>query len=176
VPREGACAQDESCSVRKREDDTGEAGCQPAGGAHRVQLTTDGDKPYLEAVEGAFGMDVDFAQLVKLYGAPEEPEKPTAHEVHRLPQDGHHGPSRRQAHLHVLRGAPEPHDADEHEARFTRLTNAFTKKLENLEAALALHFMWYNFGRVHQTLRVTPAMEAGVADHIWTMAEVIGLL
>ena len=59
--------------------------------------------------------------------------------------------------------------------RFTRLTNAFSKKVESLEAAVALHFMWYNFGRVHQTLRVTPAMEAGVADHVWTMAEIVAL-
>lgn len=60
--------------------------------------------------------------------------------------------------------------------RFIRLTNAFSKKIENLEAALALHFMWYNFGRVHQTLRVTPAMEAGVADHVWLVEEIVGLL
>jgi hypothetical protein len=60
--------------------------------------------------------------------------------------------------------------------RFTRLTNAFSKKVENLSAAVSLHFMWYNFGRVHQTLRVTPAMAAGVSDHIWTLDEVIGLL
>lgn len=60
--------------------------------------------------------------------------------------------------------------------RFTRLTNAFPKKLENLEAAVALHFMWYNFGRIHQTLRVTAAMEAGVSDHVWSLEEVVGLL
>ena len=60
--------------------------------------------------------------------------------------------------------------------RFTRLTNAFSKKVENLEAAVALHFMWYNFGRVHQTLRVTPAMEAGVSDHVWTLDEIVALL
>lgn len=57
--------------------------------------------------------------------------------------------------------------------RFTRLTNAFSKKIENLEAAVALHFMWYNFGRVHQTLRVTPPMEAGVTDHVWSIDEVV---
>jgi hypothetical protein len=60
--------------------------------------------------------------------------------------------------------------------RFTRLTNAFSKKIENLEAAVALHFMFYNFGRVHQTLRVTPAMEAGITDHVWTLAEIVALL
>lgn len=60
--------------------------------------------------------------------------------------------------------------------RFTRLTNAFSKKLENHEAAIALHFMHYNFARVHQTLRVTPAMEAGISDHVWTLAEIVGLL
>lgn len=60
--------------------------------------------------------------------------------------------------------------------RFTRLTNAFSKKVENLEAAVALHFVYYNFGRVHQSLRVTPAMEAGIADHVWTLEEIVGLL
>jgi hypothetical protein len=60
--------------------------------------------------------------------------------------------------------------------RFARLTNAFSKKVQNLEAAVALHFMYYNFGRIHQTLRVTPAMEAGVSDHVWTVEEIAGLL
>jgi IS1 family transposase len=144
--------------------------------AHRVQLTTDGHKPYLEAVEGAFGMDVDFAQLVKLYGAPEEPEKTYSPMkcigCRKTAITGHPDPK------HISTSYVERQNLTMRMSmrRFTRLTNAFSKKLENLEAAVALHFMWYNFGRIHQTLRVTPAMEAGVTDHVWTIAEIIGLL
>jgi len=144
--------------------------------AHRVQLTTDGHKPYLDAVEGAFGMDVDFAQLVKLYGAPQEPDKTYSpakcigcrkHPVMGNPDPQHISTSYVERQNLTMRMSMR---------RFTRLTNAFSKKLENLEAAVALHFMWYNFGRVHQTLRVTPAMEAGVSDHVWTLAEIVALL
>jgi IS1 family transposase len=144
--------------------------------AHRVQLTTDGNKLYLEAVEGAFGMDVDYAQLIKLYGAPEEPER-TYSPVKCI-----------GCRKHALMGNPDPDHISTSMVerqnltmrmsmrRFTRLTNAFSKKVENLEAAVALHFMHYNFARVHQTIRVTPAMEAGVSDHVWSLAEIVGLL
>jgi len=144
--------------------------------AHRIQLTTDGHKPYLDAVEGAFGMDVDFAQLVKLYGAPQEPDKT-------------YSPAKCiGTRKHAIMGSPDPRHISTSYVerqnltmrmsmrRFTRLTNAFSKKLENLEAAVALHFMWYNFGRVHQTLRVTTAMEAGVTDHVWSLGEILSLL
>jgi IS1 family transposase len=144
--------------------------------ATRVQLTTDGHKVYLDAVEGAFGADVDFAQLVKIYGEAPEAEKRyspaqcTGCQRQRIV--GHPDPA------HISTSYVERANLTMRMSmrRFTRLTNAFSKKVENLEAAVALHFMWYNFGRVHQTLRVTPAMEAGVTDHVWTLAEVVALL
>lgn len=144
--------------------------------ATRVQLTTDGLRAYLEAVEGPFGANIDYAQLVKLYG-----EAPDAEKRYSPPQCI--GSERRR-----VEGNPDPRHISTSFVewqnltmrmsmrRFTRLTNAFSKKVENLEAAVALHFVWYNFGRVHQTLRVTPAMEAGIADHIWTVDEIVGLL
>jgi IS1 family transposase len=144
--------------------------------ATRVQLTTDGHKRYLEAVEGVFGADVDYAMLVKLYGEPQEPEK-TYSPVRYI------GTRRIE-----ITGRPDPkHISTAYVERqnltmrmsmrwFTRLTNGFSKKVANLEAAVSLHFMWYNFGRIHQTLRVTPAMEAGVSDHVWSMPEIVALL
>jgi len=144
--------------------------------ATRIQLTTDGLRAYLTAVEGAFGADVDYAMLVKLYGEPSQTEAryspPTCLGARREIINGF--PERRyistsfieRQNLSMRMGM----------RRFTRLTNAFSKKIENLEAAVALHFMYYNFARVHQTLRVTPAMEAGVADHVWSLEEVVGLL
>jgi IS1 family transposase len=144
--------------------------------AHRVQLTSDGHRAYYEAVQGAFGAAVDFAMLVKLYGSDPEAEK-------RYSPSKCIGASR-----HVVRGNPDPkHISTSYVERqnltmrmsmrrFTRLTNAFSKKLENHAAAVALHFMHYNFGRVHQTLRVTPAMAAKVSDHVWSVEEMIGLL
>jgi len=144
--------------------------------ATRVQLTTDGLKVYLEAIEGAFGADIDYAQLVKLFGeAPEQqrrcsPPQCTGYQKTRI--EGH--PDSR----HVSTSFVERQDLTMRMSmrRFTGLTNAFSKKVENLEAAVALHFMWYNFGRVHQTLRVTPAMEARVTDHVWSVQEIVGLL
>ena len=145
--------------------------------ANRVQLTTDGHKPYLTAVEDAFGSDIDFAQLIKIYGTEQ--------------QQGEHRYSPAQcmgARKTVISGTPDHrHVSTSHTERqnltmrmsmrrFTRLTNAFSKKLENHEAAIALHYMYYNFARVHQTLRCTPAMEAGVANHVWTLNEIISLL
>nr|WP_320133919.1 IS1 family transposase [uncultured Holophaga sp.] len=144
--------------------------------AHRVQLTTDGLRAYLNAVDGAFGLDVDFAQLVKIYGEGAHPEK-------------RYSPARYiGAEKHTISGSPDPEKVSTSHVerqnltmrmsmrRFTRLTNAFSKKIENHEAAIALHFMYYNFARVHQTLRVTPVMEAGIADHPWSLAEIVGLL
>lgn len=142
----------------------------------RVQLTTDGLKVYLEAIEGAFGANVDFAQLVKLFG--EAPEQ----------QKRYSPPQCTGCHKTRIEGRPDPRYVSTSFVerqnltmrmsmrRFTRLTNAFSKKVENLEAAVALHFMWYNFGRVHQALRVTPAMQAGVSDHVWSIEEIVGLL
>jgi IS1 family transposase len=145
--------------------------------ANRVQLTTDGHVAYLTAVIGAFGKeDVDYAQLVKIYGPSPDGER-------RYSPAGFVASERR-----VIRGNPdERHISTSYVERqnltmrmsmrrFTRLTNAFSKKVENLEAAVALHFMHYNFVRIHQKLRVTPAMAAGVSHHVWELSEIVGLL
>jgi hypothetical protein len=139
----------------------------------RVQITTDGHKAYLEAVEGAFGMDVDFATLQKIYGASEETEK-------------RYSPAKCiGCESKVVMGNPDPQHISTsyverqnltmrmHIRRFTRLTNAFSKKLDNHGYAVALHFMYCNFVRIHQSLRVTPAMEAELAGHAWTIEELI---
>ena len=142
----------------------------------RIQITTDGHRVYADAVEGAFGMDVDFAMLIKLYGAPSDP-------------DTRYSPAMcigiRTA---VLSGNPNPRHISTSFVerqnltmrmsmrRFTRLTNAFSKKFENHCHAVEIYFAFYNFCRVHQTLRVTPAMEAGLTDHIWSIEELLGLM
>lgn len=142
--------------------------------ANRVLLTTDGHKPYLSAVEDAFGGDVDYAMLVKIYRGSGEPETryspakclgTRCDEITGNPK-------------HISTSCVERQNLTMRMSmrRFTRLTNAFSKKLENHAAMVALYFMYYNFGRVHQTLRVTPAMEAGIADHIWSIEEIVGLL
>ena len=145
--------------------------------ATRVQLTTDGLRTYVEAVEDAFGSEVDFAQLVKIYG-----RVPEGSEVRYSPAQC------MGARKAVISGTPDyRHVSTSYTERnnltmrmqmrrFTRLTNAFSKKVENHAAAIALHFMHYNFARIHQTLRVTPAMEAGVADHVWSLEEIISLI
>ena len=145
--------------------------------ASRVQLTTDGHKAYLSAVESAFGSEVDYAMLIKIYGCETNPG------------EARYSPAQcmgsRKA---VISGMPDvQHISTSHTERqnlsmrmgmrrFTRLTNAFSKKLENHEHALALYFIYYNFARIHQTLRVTPAMEAGIADHVWSLEEIITLI
>ena len=148
--------------------------------ANRVQLTTDGHKAYLEAVEDAFGGDIDYAMLVKHYGSPEGAGK--SHERKYSPAEC------TGAQKIKISGEPEKKLVSTshverqnltmrmHMRRFTRLTNAFSKKVENHAHAVALHFMFYNFVRVHQTLRVTPAMEAGIADRLWTIEDIVGLI
>lgn len=143
----------------------------------RIQLTTDGHKPYLEAVEGAFGVDVDIATLRKIYGAPTE--------------DGlrRYSPARCVGcDTKTVIGSPDPDHVSTSYVerrsltmrmsmrRFTRPTNAFSKKLENHAHAVAVYFMFYNFCRVHSTLRVTPAMEAGLAEHVWRVEELAAIL
>ncbi len=142
---------------------------------NRVQLTTDGHKVYLDAVECAFGADVDFAMLVKLYGnAPEGTIRyspaPYVGEV-KTKIIGNPDPK------HVSTSFVERQNLTMRMGirRLTRLTNGFSKKFENLEYAVALHFMYYNFCRIHQTLRVTPAMEAKVTDHVWEIREILSL-
>ncbi|MDP9234154.1 MAG: DDE-type integrase/transposase/recombinase [Actinomycetota bacterium] len=146
--------------------------------AQRVQITTDGHRAYLEAVEAAFGADVDYAQLIKVYGA--NPEAETRYSPSECIG----------TETQVRTGDPDPaHISTSYVERqnltmrmsmrrFTRLTNGFSKKVENLAAAVSLHFMWYNFGRPHSSLgrNTTPAMAAGVTDHVWTPEEIAGLL
>ncbi len=164
-------------------------GCRDSGAAYhfihdlkarlatRVQLTTDGHNAYLTAVEDAFGSEIDYAMLVKIYGA-----TPEGSEVRYSPAQcmgarkavisGH------PAFEHVSTSYTERQNLSMRMGmrRFTRLTNAFSKKLENHEHAIALYFMYYNFCRIHQTLRVTPAMEAGLTNHVWDLGEVVALI
>ena len=141
--------------------------------ANRVQLTTDGHKAYLEAVEGAFGGDVDFAQLVKLYGptitapgrySPAECIGAKKMAVEGNPDIKHVSTSYVERQNLTMRMSMR---------RFTRLTNAFSKKIENHIHALALYFVFYNFTRIHKTLRMSPAMAAGVTDRLWSLDDVI---
>ncbi|MBP7828738.1 MAG: DDE-type integrase/transposase/recombinase [Kiritimatiellae bacterium] len=142
---------------------------------NRVQLTTDGHKAYLNAVEDAFGSEIDYAMLVKLYGnAPEHPDNTKyspsvcmGSRVARIKGD--------PKYEHISTSFVERQNLTMrmNMRRFTRLTNAFSKKAENHEAAVALHFMYYNFCRIHQSLRITPAMAAGVTDHAWEIEELL---
>lgn len=141
----------------------------------RVQLTTDGHKAYLSAIEKAFGCDVDYAMLVKIYGGEQEEVRYSPSEcigttkliVTGEPDMGHVSTSfvERQ-NLSMRMGM----------RRFTRLTNAFSKKIENHIHAISLHYMYYNFARIHKTLRVTPAMEAGISDKLWSIADIVDLI
>ena len=143
---------------------------------HRVQLTTDGLKAYLEAVDGAFGADIDYAQLIKMYGKENAGagrySPPTVTGTKRQHVVGK--PDRK----HVSTSLVERQNLTMRMSmrRFTRLTNGFSKKVENLEHAVALHFMYYNFVRIHKSLRVTPAMAAGVTDHLWEIEDIVKLL
>lgn len=145
---------------------------------NRVQLTTDGHRPYLLAVEGAFNGEVDYAQLIKVYGRdtsgkPERRYSPAVcldavpNRVSGNPDPEHISTSYVERANLTMRMSMR---------RYTRLTNAFSKKVENLAAAVSLHFMHYNFCRVHQTLGTTPAVAAGITDHVWKLSELIGLL
>jgi IS1 family transposase len=147
--------------------------------ATRAQLTTDGNKVCLEAVEEAFGSGIDYAMLVKMYEGDsgkhvtaERKYSPSVcigertQKITGDPDDRHISTSHVERQNLTMRMSMR---------RFTRLTNAFSKKVENHKAAVALHFMHYNFGRIHKTLRVTPAMEAGVSDHVWSAEEIARL-
>ncbi len=142
---------------------------------NRVQITTDGHRPYLEAIEGAFGADVDYAMLVKVYGQAGEGEKryspPECIGCYGKKVEGR--PDAR----HVSTSFVERQNLTMRMSirRFTRLTNAFSKKLENHALSVALHYMHYNFCRIHKTLKITPAMAAGVTDRLWDMTDVAAL-
>ncbi len=144
--------------------------------AHRVQLTTDGHRAYLNAVESAFGSEIDYAMLVKIYGSDGQIETRYSPPVCLGCQTV--GISGRPDPRHISTSFIERQNLTMRMGmrRFTRLTNGFSKKIENHGHAVALHYMHYNFCRVHQTLRVTPAMEAGISDHVWSIEEVVILL
>lgn len=143
---------------------------------HRVQLTTDGHKPYLDAVEDSFGSEIDHAMLIKMYGADGTEEK-------------RYSPAQCIGTRTVaIMGDPDPRHISTSYIeranltmrmsmrRFTRLTNGFSKKIENHMAALAVYFMYYNFVRIHQTLRVSPAMAAGVTSKLWSVDDIVALV
>ncbi len=144
--------------------------------ANRVQLTTDGHKVYLNAVVDAFANDIDYAMLIKIYGESSEGEKRYSPAVcagcEQKPMIGNPDPK------HISTSYIERQNLTMRMSmrRFTRLTNAFSKKIENHIASIAIHYMYYNFCRIHQTLRVTPAMAAGATDRLWTITEMIRLL
>jgi hypothetical protein len=144
--------------------------------ANRVQLTSDGHGAYLDAVKGAFGSNIDFATLIKVYGQSPDAEK------------RYSPPSCVGIRKDTVIGGPDPKHVSTSYVerqnltmrmptmrmsmrRFTRLINAFSKKVENHAHAVSLHFLWYNFGRIHKSLRVTPAIAAGVSDHVWSLEE-----
>lgn len=143
----------------------------------RVQLTTDGHGAYLNAVEDAFAGDIDYARLIKIYG-----EAPKKGKGKRYSPSQYTGSK-----IEQVTGSPNPDYISTSYVerqnltmrmsmrRFTRLTNAFSKKVSNHMHAISLHFMYYNFGRIHQTLKVTPAMEAGITDHLWSLEEIAAL-
>jgi IS1 family transposase len=149
--------------------------------ANKVQLTTDGHKAYLQAVEDAFGSDIDYAMLVKLYGAG---PATTADAAGRRYSPAECIGIRKE----TITGKPDPKHISTsyversnlsirmHMRRFTRLTNAHSKKLENHTWAVALHVMFYNFVRLHSTLRMSPAMAAGITDRLWEMSDIVALI
>ena len=145
--------------------------------AARTQITTDGLRAYVEAIDTAFGGEVDFAQLVKIYGDAPEASK------------GRYSPAECTGAIktpilgkpdmaHVSTSFAERNNLNirMHSRRMTRLTNAFSKKMENHAHAMALHFLYYNFVRIHKTLRTTPAMAAGVTDRLWEVADMVSVL
>ena len=145
--------------------------------ANRVQLTSDGHKAYLEAVEGAFGGDIDYAQLVKLYGPTSESTKgryspADCTGIRKTPIEGKPDPKHistsfvERSNLSIRMG----------NRRMTKLTNAFSKKAENHAHMMAIYFMHYNFVRIHQTLKITPAMAAGVTSKLWEISDMVSVL
>jgi IS1 family transposase len=147
--------------------------------ANRIQLTTDGNRLYLFAINAAFQGDIDYGILMKLYGGKVDESGPNVRYspaacigAEKKPKIGNPDPQ------HISTSFIERQNLTMRMSlrRFTRLTNAFSKKIENHVAALALHYMHYNFCRIHQSLRITPAMAAGISDHVWEIEDMIALL
>jgi IS1 family transposase len=165
-----------SYTIGDRGADTAKAFMQDVASriSNRIQLTTDGHRVYAEAVEDAFGSEIDYAMLVKIYGASNE-----------NPESRYSPATCIGCRTGVLAGSPDPEHISTSFVersnlsmrmgmrRFTRLTNGFSKKVENHGHMVALYFMHFNFCRVHKTLRVTPAMEAGLTDHVWSIEELL---
>lgn len=143
--------------------------------SNRIQLTTDGYRLYVDAVDAAFGRKIDYAMIRKVYGFDQDEKRYSPAKIVTTQTE-------------VIKGSPDPRHISTSYIerqnltmrmgirRFTRLTNGFSKKLENHACAVALHFVHYNFCRIHKTLRVTPAMAAGVSAHVWGIEDIIGLL
>ncbi len=161
--RDAGCAYEFLCNVASRL-------------RGRIQVTTDGHAAYLSAVDGAFGRNIDYAQLIKVYGA--EPAMEARYSPAKCIGTRYEEIVGNPAEEHISTSYVERQNLTMRMSmrRFTRLTNAFSKKVENLEHALALHYVHYNFVRIHKTLRCTPAMEAGVCDRLWAVRDIAGLL
>lgn len=143
--------------------------------ANRVQMTTDGHKPYLKAIESAFGNDIDYARLIKIYG--EDPNKEKRYSPSKFVEAKCSAVTGKPARDKISTSFVERQNLTMRMSmrRFARLTNAFSKKLEHHMYAISLHYMYYNYARIHSSLRVTPAMEASVSDHVWTLEEIAAL-
>lgn len=142
----------------------------------KIHLTSDGHKAYLSAIEDAFGCDIDYAMLIKLYGKSPEQEKRyspascigiTKTVINGTPDEQYISTSYVERQNLTMRMGMR---------RFTRLTNGFSKKVENHAHAVALHFMYYNFARIHKTLKTSPAIAAGVSEHLWSIKDMVELL
>jgi len=145
--------------------------------ASRVQITTDGHKAYLDAIDTAFGGTVDYAMLVKLYGSAPESAKGRYSPAEctgaiKTPITG----DPNQKHISTSYAERNNLNVRMHSRRMTRLTNAFSKKMENHAHAMALHFLYYNFVRIHKTLKTTPAMAAGVTSRLWEVSDIVNVL
>ena len=146
--------------------------------SNRVQITTDGHKAYLDAIDTSFGGQVDYAMLIKLFGEPvggKSERRYSPAECTGIKKEVIQG-NPDMAHVSTSYAERNNLNVRMHTRRMTRLTNAFSKKMENHAHAMALHFLYYNFVRIHKTLKTTPAMAAGVTDRLWEVADMINVI